>query len=202
MIKNIIFDIGNVLTDFRWREFLEDKGFHGEELERIAKASVLSETWAELDRGVWTGEQVVEGFVKNDPEIGKQQHEAWDNMENMVVIREYAIPWVKELKEKGLGVYYLSNFSKKVETECAASLAFLPMMDGGILSYKDQLIKPDPAIYQLLLTRYGLKAQECVFLDDTEVNILAARQQGINGIVFTTKEKALQELREKYGMNI
>ena len=67
---------------------------------------------------------------------------------------------VKELKAKGYHVYYLSNFSHKAETECAEALNFLPEMEGGILSYKDQLIKPEPEIYQLLLKRYGLKADE------------------------------------------
>ena len=67
MIKNVIFDIGNVLTDFRWAGFLADKGFSEEEIRRIAKASVLSPVWPELDRGVWSFEEVMAGFVKNDP---------------------------------------------------------------------------------------------------------------------------------------
>ena len=80
MIRNIIFDIGNVLTDFRWKEFLEEKGFFGEKLERIARASVLSPVWAELDRGKWTFEQVLEGFVRNDPEMEEEFHRAYDDM--------------------------------------------------------------------------------------------------------------------------
>ena len=68
-------------------------------------------------------------------------------------------------------------------------------MDGGILSYQEKLIKPDPAIYQLLLNRYGLKAQECVFLDDTERNVDAAIQQGMAGIVFRSREQAVEELK-------
>lgn len=201
MIRNIIFDIGNVLTDFRWREFLKDKGFHGEKLEQIAAASVLHPVWGELDRGVWSAEQVIDGFVKNAPELEADLHLAYDDMTDMVTLRDYAVEWVKELKTKGFHVYYLSNFSYKVEVECSESLAFLPYMDGGILSYKEHLIKPDPAIYQLLLSRYGLEADESVFLDDTEANILAARQQGIHGIVFVNKEQAISELK-KMGANV
>lgn len=76
------------------------------------------------------------------------------------------------------------------------SVEFLPEMEGGILSYKDQLIKPEPEIYQLLLKRYGLKADESVFLDDTLVNVKAAEEQGIHGIHFLTKEQAEEELRK------
>lgn len=195
-VKNIIFDIGNVLTDFRWKEFLEDKGFHGEDLDRLARATVLSSAWPELDRGVWSFEQVMEGFVKNDPEIEEEIHRAFDDMTELVTIRDYAMDWIRELKQKGYGVYYLSNFSEKVERECSDALAFLPLMDGGILSYRDQVIKPDPAIYQLLLSRFGLKAEECVFLDDTAVNIEAGVAQGIAGIVFFSKEQAEKEMEK------
>ena len=68
-------------------------------------------------------------------------------------------------------------------------------MDGGILSYQEKLIKPDPAIYTLLLERYGLVAEESVFLDDTLANVEAARKLGIHGIWFQTKEQAEEELK-------
>lgn len=196
MIKNIIFDIGNVLTDFRWREFLFDKGFDEEMVERIAAASFQCPQWTEFDRGAWTEEQLMEAFVANAPEIETQLHQAFDDIHGMVTLRDYAIPWVQELKKKGCRVFYLSNFSHKAEVECADSLAFLPYMDGGILSYKEKLVKPDPAIYKLLMDRFGLIAGECVFLDDTLVNVEAALKLGIHGIHFRSKEQAEEELRK------
>lgn len=195
MIKNIIFDIGNVLADFRWKEFLQDKGFDEAMINRIAKASVLSATWAELDRGVWTDEELMQAFINADPEIEKELHLAFGNVTGMVTPRAYAIPWIKELKAKGYQVLYLSNFSRKVELECKESLSFMPYMDGGILSYQENLIKPDAAIYQLLMEKYNLVAEESVFLDDTPANIKAAEAQGIHGIHFVTKEQAEEELR-------
>ena len=78
--------------------------------------------------------------------------------------------------------------------DCADSLDFIPYTDGGILSYRDRVIKPGKEIYELLLSRYGLKAEECVFLDDTAENVEAARQLGFAGIVFRTKEQAEEEL--------
>lgn len=194
MIRNIIFDIGNVLTDFRWTDFLRDKGFSEEMIARIAKASVQNVLWREVDRGVWSWEKLMQAFIAEDTEIADELHRAFDNMQDIVTIREYAIPWVKELKSKGYRVWYLSNFSRKIEIECEGALAFRRDMDGGILSYQDQLIKPDEAIYQLLLKRYDLAAQESVFLDDTVENIEAAERLGIYGIVFQNKEQATEEL--------
>lgn len=200
MIRNIIFDIGNVLTDFRWREFLRDKGFDDAMIQRIAKASVMSRFWNEFDRGEWDTEKLMEQFISLDPEIERELHEAYDDIRGMVTKRDYAIPWIQELKAKGYGVYYLSNFSYKAYVDCADALDFLPYTDGGILSYRDKVIKPGREIYGLLLSRYGLKAEECVFLDDTAANVDAARELGFAGIVFQTKEQAEEELR-KLGVN-
>lgn len=202
MIRNIIFDIGNVLTDFRWREYLEDQGFDEAMIERIAKASTLSPVWNEYDRGVWSDEEIIDGFVDNDPGIEEQLRRAFADFHGLVVKRDYAIPWIQELKERGFQVYYLSNFSRKAHRECADALDFIPYTDGGILSYMDQVIKPDQAIYELLMSRYGLAPEESVFLDDTPRNVEAARSAGMKGIVFVNKEQAQEELKalawEKY----
>ncbi|MCM1100202.1 MAG: HAD family phosphatase [Clostridium sp.] len=195
MIRNIIFDIGNVLTDFRWQGFLRDKGFDDAMIRRIADATIKSPLWVEFDRGVWSDEDLMRRFVENDPEIEREMHIAYDDIHGMVVLRDYAIPWVQNLKAEGYGVYYLSNFSRKAEEECGDSLAFLPYMDGGILSWKDKLIKPDPRIYRLLLDRYGLDPRECFFIDDTKMNVEAAVAEGIHGIVFESKEQVERELR-------
>ncbi|WP_300846768.1 HAD family phosphatase [uncultured Acetatifactor sp.] len=195
MIRNIIFDIGNVLTDFRWKEFLEDKGFDEAMVKRIAKASVQSPVWNEIDRGVWSMEELMQTFIRQDPEIEEELRRAYGNITGMVTKRAYAIPWIQELREKGYRVYYLSNFSEKAYEDCADALDFLPYTDGGILSYQEKLVKPDPEIYRRLLSRYSLEARESVFLDDTASNVEAAERLGIHGICFRTKEQAEEELR-------
>lgn len=195
MIRNIVFDIGNVLTDYRWKEFLQDKGFDEEMIARIAKASIMNPLWNEFDRGEWEEEKLLREFIRQDPEIEAELRRAYDNIHGMVTGRAYAIPWIQELREKGYRVYYLSNFSHKAHVECADALHFLPYTDGGILSYLEKTIKPDPEIYERLLSKYGLKAEECVFLDDLVANVDAARRLGFHGIVFQTKEQAEKELR-------
>ncbi|MCM1187026.1 MAG: HAD family phosphatase [Lachnoclostridium sp.] len=195
MIRNIIFDIGNVLADFRWRAFLQDKGFDNAMIGRISKASVESPLWNEFDRGEWSEEELLQAFVDRDPEIEKELREAYSDIHGMVTPREYAVSWVRKLKENGYQVLYLSNFSRKAEEECAESLAFLPYTDGGILSYREKMIKPNPEIYRLLLKRYHLQPQECVFLDDTLKNVEAAQAEGMAGILFRTKEQAEEDLR-------
>ncbi len=194
MIKNIVFDIGNVLTDYRWKEFLQDKGYDREMIARIARASVSGPYWKEIDRGAWDEETVMQKFISLDPAIERELREAFGDIHDLVTPREYAIPWICALKKEGYGVYFLSNFSAKAYKECADALAFLPYTDGGILSFQEKLVKPDPAIYRLLLSRYGLKAAECVFIDDLEENVQASRAEGFAGIVFQTKDQVEREL--------
>ena len=201
MIKTIIFDIGNVLVGFEWKKYIEGFGFTKEVTDRISNATVLSPQWDEFDSGAMEDEEIIRSFVNNDPEIETEIRKICENIQDMLTRRDYAIPWIKELKGKGYQVLYLSNFSRKAEKECAAALDFLPYMDGGMMSYKYHLIKPQPEIYQTLLKEYDLVAEECVFLDDRQDNCEAAQKQGIHTIVFTTKEEAEKQLA-KLGVNV
>lgn len=194
MIKNIIFDIGNVLAAFAWKEYFKGFGYSEEILERLAKATTLSPWWNEYDRGVLSDEEILQGFIANDPELETEIRETLTRVPGLVKEFEYSIPWVQELKAQGYKVYYLSNFPRTARADCSDALNFVEYMDGGVFSYEVQLIKPDEAIYRYLLEHYNLMAEECVFFDDVEKNILAAREVGIHGIVFQSKEQAMEEL--------
>lgn len=196
MIRNIVFDIGNVLAGFNWREYYESFQYGLEITERLARATVLSPMWAEFDRGAMDKEMLLDKFIENDPALEKEIREVGENIHDMLKRYDYAIPWLRELKAKGYRLYYLSNFSRQAHEDCAHVLDFLPLMDGGILSYQERIVKPASAIYQLLLERYGLKAQECVFLDDTPKNVEEAVRQGMAGIVFHSREQAVEELQK------
>lgn len=199
MIKTIIFDIGNVLTRFCWSEYFEVFGYSEEILRRLAAATVLSDDWKEYDLGNLSDEEVLDLFIENDPSIEKELRASLRNVDGILEQCDYTIPWIEALKAKGCQVLYLSNFSEKVLRDCARIMDFLPHMDGGILSCRVHLVKPDPAIYRLLLQTYGLVAEECVFLDDVPENIEAAKTLGIHGIVFKNQDQAIQEL-EKLGV--
>lgn len=196
MIRNIVFDIGGVLADFRIREFLMEKGFDGPVIKRILKASVMSPYWGRFERGELTEEETLQGFVSVDPEIADDLRTAFSSIEGMLIMRDYAIPLVKALKDSGLGVYYLSNYSKKAYDECARSLGFMPYMDGGLVSFRAGRTKPDPGMYRMFLDRYGLHAAECAFIDDTEENVEAAKELGFAGIVFRSPEDLCAALRD------
>lgn len=196
MIKNVVFDIGGVLADYKLKEFLADKGFDGTMIKRILKASIMSPYWGQFERGELTEEETLKAFASLDPEIEEDLYKAYSSVEGMLSIRDFAIPLVKKLKEAGLNVYYLSNYSKKAYDECGESLAFMKYMDGGIVSFKVGKTKPDPEMYRLFLNEYDLSPNECIFVDDTEENVDVARQIGFNGIVFISYEDMESKLHE------
>ncbi len=194
MVKNIVFDIGNVLADFRIKEYLAQKGFDAPTIRRIIKASLLSPYWEQFERADITEEDAMAAFIRLDPEMEGPLRRAYANIGGMLTVRDYAVPWIKALKEWGYKTYYLSNYSKKAYDECRDSLSFMGYMEGGLLSFQERLTKPDPAIYTRLLERYSLRAEESVFIDDTEQNVAVARSLGFYGIVFTTYQDAAKEL--------
>lgn len=194
MIRNIIFDIGNVLAGFAWKEYFAGFGYEEAVLERLAKATTLSSAWAEFDRAVLSDEEVFQLFIDNDPEMEPYIRETLTHVPGLVSAFDYAIPWVQELKAKGYKVYYLSNFPRTARTDCDDALGFVQYMDGGIFSFDVNLIKPDAAIYHALLERYQLNAQECIFFDDMEKNVQAACEVGIHGVLFENKAQAMEEL--------
>ncbi len=196
MIKNIVFDIGNVLTYYTWEEHIRSFGFTETVYQRVVQATVKSSAWNEFDRGLLSDEEVTQLLVQNDPGVEQEIRQMMVNVGGLVKKAEYAIPWIQELKSKGYHVYYLSNFSFKAGKECSHALDFMPFTDGGILSCEEKLIKPQPEIYRRLLEKYGLTAGECVFLDDLDINVRAAEAEGFHGILFTTKEAAVSALEE------
>lgn len=201
MITTIIFDIGNVLADFTWREHFASFGYDEEMVERIAKVTVKAPIWNEVDRGVMEREEIIQKCASADPEIEQDIRKVLENAKTIVRRNDYAIPWIQDLKSKGYRTLYLSNFSKQAESDCAEALDFIPYMDGGILSYKEKIIKPMPEIYQLLIDRYDLIPEECVFMDDTVKNLIGAEKFGIHTIHFQNQAQAIGELR-KLGVDV
>ena len=198
MIKNIIFDIGNVLVDFRWRKMYEEVfGLEGAELERFADATVRHQAWVDLDEGIITTEEAKEAYAKEVPEYREYIDRIYLEMDKMLVQFDYAISWIQELKERGYRIYILSNWSKPAYDACKdTALSFLPFVDGAVFSYRELMIKPNKEIYELICNRYGINPAEAVFIDDSEPNIISAREYGLNAIHFLSYKQGRKELEE------
>lgn len=198
MVNTVVFDIGMVLVYFRWRELFLQLGFEGEKFEKIAEATVRNPWWNEFDKGHISIEEIEEKYVLSAPEYAADIKQIYQHADEFIEMYDYTIPWIQELKTRGYKVYVLSNWSEiAYEKNKDTHLKFLEETDGGILSFREGLIKPDKKIYQLLCERYQINPSEAVFLDDNLANVKAAIKYGMHGIHFVEKSQAKQEL-EKY----
>lgn len=196
MIKNIIFDFGKVLVDYDFPQFLHKIIADETERHRFS-CLVLSPYWNNL-------------FDKEDKPFGeyiqylKEQYphfepyiDAFDKRYQEIMTGE--IPGMRDilqnLKQRGYKLYGLTNWCSKVY-EVLETYEIFQLLDGQIISCEEHLIKPDAAIYHRLLEKLDLKADECIFTDDREVNIIGAEACGIRGIVFRNYEQFKQELEE------
>jgi len=189
MIRNVILDIGRVLIGFEWMEYI-NRLFDEETGQKVTDALWKTHYWWELDRAVLSEEEILEKFYSAGPDVKDWLREAFDRVGECMTRFEYAIPWIEDLKENGYRVYYLSNYSEHLMRANPEVLDFLPHMDGGVFSCYVKLIKPDPEIYRTLMDKYDLKAEECLFIDDREENVAAARELGMQGIRFENYEQA------------
>lgn len=198
-IKNVIFDVGKVLVDFNWEEYLKSFGFSKEEEEVIAREVFQSDIWNERDRGLYGEEEYVRQFVERGPQYRKDIRRVVRESGKTIVTRDYADTWVKYLKKQGYQVYVLSNYSQYMLEQTRSKLSFLKYMDGIVFSCEVKELKPEPGIYKVLLETYGLKPEECVFIDDREENCRGARKLGIQAVCFRNFKQAAAAL-ERLGV--
>ena len=194
MIKNIIFDIGNVLAAFDWEGNLRSFHLPEEEYEAIADAVYRSSDWNEMDRGVMTTEGVIRRFCAKIPQYEADIRKAIGLYSNTIRQYPYTKKLIKTLKEKGYQVYYLSNYGEYALQETKKELDFTELMDGGLFSYEVKMVKPNRWLFAELMERYHLKAEECIFFDDNPKNAQAACEIGMTGITFCGYEDALHKL--------
>ena len=192
MIKNVIFDFGCVLV--YWSQHnLYDTHFGSKEKTDWFVDNICTWEWNnQTDLGKSFAESVAEKVAEYpdwETEI-RMYWERWEDMLNGEVpgMKE----WICELKNAGYKVYGLSNWSHETFPMVKDKYEAFSMMDGIVMSGEELIAKPDLRIYKILLERYGLKAEECVFIDDRKENIIAGEQVGIRGIIFEDCEQVKQ----------
>ena len=190
MIRNMVFDIGNVLMDFRWKEYM--RSLFGEDetlIQTINQGIWHNGCWAAMDKGEMDGAATLRSAVAFAPQYEKEIKLTLDSVAHAFHKFEYSIPWIQELKRMGLNVYYLSNYSAFSVAANPDVLDFIPYMDGGVFSFEVKAVKPEPEIYRCLCDKYDLKPEECLFTDDVLANVKGAQACGFQGIVFEGYEK-------------
>lgn len=183
MYKNIIFDIGGVMVDFDPKEYLVDRICNAETEELVSALTFESEEWKLLDAGLITRFEANQRMLAHAKEHGCafEVQGVLDDWMHILRPRRKMQELVQKLKTHGYCVYFLSNIPEDVK-ELLMERDLNGLFDGGVASCDVHINKPDPRIYQALLDKYGLKANESIFIDDRRDNVQAAFALGFAGI--------------------
>ena len=200
MIENVIFDVGNVLMGYDWEEYLKSYNFPEEKYQKIADATFRNPIWEEQDRALHEESWYVDKFVESAPEYEADIREVVRRDPECMHLYDYAETWVKYLKNQGYHLYVLSNYGTYMLDRTKKDMPFLKYMDGVIFSCDVKQMKPDAEIYRTLLGRFGLKAEETLFIDDRKENCKGAESQGIHALQFRDLKQAAKEMEETYGI--
>ncbi len=177
MIKNIIFDIGEVLLSFRPRDYLREKYGEGEKADRLDGIIFRSKYWEQLDRGIIT-ENEAKIQLKNDFPAYRNEIEEVLQEWTGILKPLPATRLLDEIRSNGLGLFYLSNFHRRAWEMVRGKYEFFSLFQGGVISARVGTLKPEEEIYRKLLAEFSLEAGECLFIDDRPENIDIAEKMG------------------------
>lgn len=169
-IEVVVFDIGNVLLSFKPLEFLNNRYTDEEIVSILFKEIFRSKEWLMLDRGTLTEKEAIDIISKRIPEYKEYVEDVFKNYYEMLLPIDSSIELAYKLKEEGYKLYLLSNYPKTAFQFITEKYKFFKIFDGGIISYKYKLLKPEKEIYDTLIDKYGLDPKKTLFIDDTKEN--------------------------------
>lgn len=195
MYDTIVFDLGNVLLDFPWNDYLKSLEAD-EQICRLIDKKLTQPMWRQFDLGIKSTEELLEMFGNAIPEHKELVKYYVANVAECIRPFDYADDWLYEMRKKGFRLYYLSNWSKLWFDIAKKNHAMdiLDMFDGGIFSYKVHLAKPDFNIYKLLVDKYDLDVRRTIYIDDLQTNVDTANEIGMKGMLFKGYDKTHTEL--------
>lgn len=196
MIKNIVFDMGNVLMNFEADRAVKEFFDTQEDRELIFK-ELFSDDWVQGDLGYQTPSERADNVCKRLPErLHESLRNCVNSMDDYVIPREDAHLFCEYLKKKEYPIYVLSNAGIEFY-RFFLKFSELDFFNGIVVSSDIHIIKPDPGIYQYLLKQYNLIPEECLFIDDLEANVKAARELGMHAVVFKGN---YDQIKAQYGL--
>ena len=199
MIRNIVFDMGNVLILFDPERFMDVEGIEDPEDRKLILRELFQSTeWAQMDLGVLTEESAAPIILERIPvrlaePVNHLLHCWWKGRACIPGMEELD----KTLKDSGYRIFLLSNASVS-QHRYWPHFPVSRYFDGKLISCDYGIVKPNPEIYRIFIQQFGLEPSECLFIDDLPANVAAAVQCGWTGIVF---HGDAEELKKKLTIN-
>jgi 2-haloacid dehalogenase len=197
-INTVVFDLGGVLVHWDPRSLLRQVMPGREDEMETILGEVLNHDWnLARDHGDSWADAVADLVVQHPQwaDIFEAYDARWG--ETLVGSHEDSVAILRELRDRGVALYALSNWSAEKFPHAEERYEWLGWFRGVVVSGRVKLAKPDPAIFHYLLETYGLEVPDILFVDDHEPNIVAARQLGIAAHHFRGAEGLRADLRAR-----
>lgn len=194
MPSTVVFDIGNVLVRWDMRA-LFSKVVPADRLDWFME-HVCPVSWhGQLDAGLTYAQAIAQRVALFPEQADAIAHYDPRWQETIVGAIEGSVRLLEALRGAGVPTYAITNFPAEKFDETCELYPFLKGFQGVVVSGRERLVKPDPAIFRLFLDRYGLIAEDCVFIDDSPANVAAARDTGFVAVHFTDPDALAADLR-------
>lgn len=188
MIKNMIFDIGNVLLDFHPISFFKNY-FDEETAVTVTNLIFHGKYWKMIDQGLMSEAEVMNILMKHHPVYAIEIKQAFREWKALLQPISYTLQLLEEAKRKGYHIYILSNIGEESFSYVKDKFEFFHQVDGILCSYDCHFIKPDVKIFEALFDKFQLLPGECMFIDDVKENIETGRKLGMKCILFDKEKK-------------
>ena len=186
MIRNLVFDMGNVLIHYIPQVFMDRLGVPAEDQPLLAREVFGSVEWIRMDRGTLGQEEAVAAMEARLPrrlwEYARRLVLGWW-LDGPLMPVEGMAALLEELKGLGYGLYLLSNATVR-QPEYFPGIPGSQFVDGAVISAHWKVLKPEREIYEILFREYGLEPSECFFVDDLNINVEGALCAGMDGYIF------------------
>lgn len=194
MIRNLVFDIGNVLVDWNPVPHLNKWANSPEEATLLKTIVFDGPEFKNGDKGLFTREDTKQALLQRYPEYAQQIQRALAECDDYLTINAGNTDLLKELKAAGFRLYFLSNTNPSAFEYMTSRYEVFALMDGGVASFKCGFLKPGEEIFLHFLEKFQLKAEECVFCDDMPENTAGAAACGFHTVTLHDINQLREEL--------
>lgn len=194
-ISTIVFDFGGVLIDWNPRIMFQNIFEDKQEMEWFLE-NVCSNAWnLQMDKGYPFATAILE-LQKQFPSYAHQisaYYLRWNEMLGGEIPETVKI--LQEIQAKKFKVYGLTNWSDETFPEALRRYSFLKTLDGIIVSGREKLVKPDPELYKVLISRYKVEPVSSVYIDDNIDNVKIAGELGFIALHFISPDQLRLDLQ-------
>lgn len=201
LIRNIIFDLGNVLLNFQPKQFLTRFINDENQINDFFAKVIKNELWLNLDRGRISLDDARDEYIAKFPEENELIITFFNHWKEMLTPINPNINILHELKANGYSLYALSNFIEEAFEYVQNRYSFFNLFEGKVISSEIKYIKPEVQIYQHLIKTYNLDPEECVYIEDVAAFLIPAKNLSMRVIHYTPRTDLRKELR-KIGVKI